>query len=115
MRRGVNSNKCAMKEENMYHIYDDHKDNLPYVRIKKLELNNFKGVRHGSIEFNCAKEFIPYNTKSDILGIYGQNGSGKSSVVEALRTLKGIIGGYHIDQGFAKYIHVSDICYIKVL
>ncbi len=93
--------------KNMYHIYKDHARNLPYVRIKKIELTNFKGVQHGVIECNCAREFIPCNTKSDILGLYGQNGSGKSSLVEALRTLKGIIGGYHIDQGFAKYIHVS--------
>ena len=88
---------------------------LPFVRIKRLKLENFKGVQHGEIEFNCAKEFIPYNTKSDILGLYGQNGSGKSSMVEALNILKGIIGGYHMGPKFAKFIDVaSDFAKIAV-
>lgn len=92
----------------MYNIYDQYVELLPFVRIKKIKLDNFKGVQHGEIEFNCAKEFIPYNTKSDILGLYGQNGSGKSSMVEALDLLKGIICGYQIGPGYAKYIGLKE-------
>lgn len=91
----------------MYRVYKEHVGRLPFVRIKKIELTNFKGVQHGVLEFNCAKEEIPYNTKSDILGLYGQNGSGKSSLVEAINTLKGIIGGYKVGAEFAKYIDVA--------
>ena len=91
----------------MYHIFDDHAKRLPFVRISKIELTHFKDVRHGVIEFNCSKEPIPYNTKSDILGLYGQNGSGKSSLVEAINTIKSIIGGYRLGPNFARYIDVA--------
>ena len=82
------------EDKGMYHISKEHSQRLPFVRIRKIELKNFKGVVHGVIELNCAKEFVPYNTKSDILGLYGQNGSGKSSLVEAITMVKGIMGGY---------------------
>ncbi len=91
----------------MYYIYDAHGSRLPYVRISRIELNSFKGVRHGVIDFNCSKEFVPYGTKSDLLGLYGQNGSGKSSVVEALHLLKGIICGYRIQGDALRYIDVG--------
>jgi len=94
----------------MYQIYSDHTDRLPFVRIKKIVLTNFKGVKSGVLEFNCAKEFIPYNTKSDILGLYGQNGSGKSSLVEALHAIKGIIGGYRMGADFTRFIAVAADC-----
>ncbi|MBQ7077962.1 MAG: AAA family ATPase [Lachnospiraceae bacterium] len=95
----------------MYRAYDVHKDNtLPFVRIKRLELTNFKGVQHGILEFNCAKEFVPYDTKSDILGLYGQNGSGKTSVVEAIRTLKGIFMGYKMSSLVTNAIDVNAEC-----
>lgn len=91
----------------MYRVYDSHKDRLPFVRIKRIELTNFKGVQHGVIELNCSKEYIPYNTKSDILGLYGQNGSGKSSVVQALSAVKGLMAGYKLGSGFSKYVDVN--------
>ena len=90
----------------MYRIYDAHRGRLPYVRIKRIELTNFKGVRHGAIDFNCAKEFVPFNTKSDILGLYGQNGSGKSSLVEAIDLVKGIISGASISPYYTRFIDV---------
>ena len=99
----------------MYRIYDNHSNRLPFVRIKRVELTNFKAVEHGVIDFNCAKEFIPFNTKSDILGLYGQNGSGKSSFIEALDLIKGIIAGYKIGAGYAQLIDVSaKEAYIRV-
>lgn len=91
----------------MYNIYKSFEENLPFVRIKKVELTNFKGVEHGVIEMNCSKEFIPYDTGADILGIYGQNGSGKSSLVQALDTVKGIICGHRMGPDYAAYIDVA--------
>lgn len=90
----------------MYRIYENHNNRLPYVRIKRIELSNFKGVRHGIIDFNCAKEYVPYNTKSDILGLYGQNGSGKSSLVEAIDLVKGIVSGAKITPYYTRFIDV---------
>lgn len=47
-----------------------------------------KGVSDGIIEFNCLKNPIEKDTRSDILGIYGQNGSGKTTLLEALHVAK---------------------------
>ena len=76
---------------------------LPFVRINKIELTNFKGVKHGELELNGYKEYIPFDTKSDILGLYGQNGSGKSSVVDALNVIKGLLSGFKLGNPFVKF------------
>ena len=73
---------------------DFRKDHiLPTVRIQKIEMENFKSVTHGEVLFNCGRKFVPQDTESDILGIYGQNGSGKTALVEALAILRDILGG----------------------
>ena len=88
---------------------------LPFVRINKIELTNFKGVKHGELELNGYKEYIPFDTKSDILGLYGQNGSGKSSVVDALNVIKGLLSGFKLGNPFVKFIDVdSEYAIIKV-
>jgi len=54
------------------------------VRISRIELQNFKNVRLGVVDFS--KESHKY--AASILGLYGQNGSGKTALVEALGLLK---------------------------
>ena len=60
----------------------------PRIRIERIELQNFKGVKGGIVEFNCLKTPVEKDTCSDILGIYGQNGSGKTTLLEALHVAK---------------------------
>lgn len=55
------------------------------IRIKNIELNNLKNVCHG--EFKTNTNFENMNT-SDIIGFYGQNGSGKTAIVEAFNILQ---------------------------
>lgn len=88
-------------------LTEEHSNRLPFVRLKSVELTNFKGVKHGILEFNCAKEAVPYNTKSDILGLYGQNGSGKSSLVDALTVIKDLLSGYRLDEEYVRFIDVG--------
>ena len=45
------------------------------VRLVAMEINNIKNVKHGKIELSKSK-------KGSLLGIYGQNGSGKTVVVD---------------------------------
>ena len=66
---------------------------LPNIRIQKIVMDNFKSVRHGEVVFNCGRKIVPQDTESDILGIYGQNGSGKTSVIEALAILERAMRG----------------------
>ena len=86
---------------------EEHNNNLPTVRIVKAELNNFKSVRHGEIEFFCGKKFVPYGTRSDILGIYGQNGSGKTAFIEALFILKCLLEGIKVPDSLSDSIMVG--------
>jgi len=58
-----------------------------------------KCVKSGSIEFNADDAIQNY--KSSILGIYGQNGSGKTVVIEALAILKAVLSGRPIN---ARYL-----------
>ncbi len=85
----------------------EHIGNLPTVRIKKICLQNFKSVAYGEIVFNCGRQFIPYGTESDILGLYGQNGSGKTSLIEALSILKCLLTGTHIPDDYADCVAVE--------
>ncbi len=86
---------------------ENHMENLPTVRIKKIVLQNFKSVSYGEIVFNCGRQFIPYGTESDILGLYGQNGSGKTSLIEALSILKCLLTGTHVPDDYADCIAVD--------
>jgi len=61
----------------------------------KTEIHNFKNVSSGEVKYmnygslNNGSGFC----HSDIVGIYGQNGSGKTALVEALDALKHILSG----------------------
>ena len=86
---------------------DDHLANLPTIRITEITLENFKSVKYGKIVFNCGKKFIPYGTQSDILGLYGQNGSGKTSLIEALSILRHAMSGIPVPDEYADCIDVE--------
>lgn len=85
----------------------EKKEELSTVRIKKIVLKNFKSVEHGEIVLPCGKSFVPANTKSDILGVYGQNGSGKTALIEALRIMRQVVRGYRIPPVYAECINVN--------
>lgn len=65
------------------------------VRIVKTELENFKNVDYGEIKFvnYSDAEYRAELRESDINGIYGQNGSGKTAVIEAFDILQHIMSG----------------------
>ena len=42
----------------------------------------------------------PYEVSADVLGLYGQNGSGKSACIEALKILKTLISGEELNDPF---------------
>ena len=76
------------------------------TRLLSIELNNFKNVNNGFIEMPSltAKQYDSQN--SEILGIYGQNGSGKTAVIDALQFLKEILLGNPLPQNAHNYINV---------
>jgi len=63
---------------------------ISYVRILKVEIENFKNIVFGKIEFlsNQAVKKQKVESVADVMGIYGQNGSGKTALIEALQVWK---------------------------
>lgn len=69
-----------------------------FTRIIKSELFNFKNVIYGEIKY---LNYGAVNTRAeiennDVIGIYGQNGSGKTAVVEAMDIIRNILSGCEI-------------------
>ena len=64
------------------------------VRILNMEIQNLKNVQNGRISFlnSDVKKTLKLEL-GDVLGIYGQNGSGKTTVIDALSILKLILTG----------------------
>ena len=60
---------------------------MPNIRIDHIEINNFKNVKHGVIDLTSKKQ------NASILALYGQNGSGKTALIECIEILKNAISG----------------------
>lgn len=77
------------------------------VRIEKIEINGIKNINHGEFEFEEYKQLLKGNLKIDkcsMMGIYGQNGSGKTSILESIKILKHIMSGENIRNYIKKYL-----------
>ncbi|MBR3881828.1 MAG: AAA family ATPase [Clostridia bacterium] len=74
------------------------------VRIERIELINFKNVENGCVEFENSKDS---NFLSQIMGIYGQNGSGKTALVNACDFFKKMLEGLSIPDDAYNYININ--------
>ena len=64
------------------------------VRLSSLTLINIKNVKMGTVSMPMSDDKDMSFSSGEILGIYGQNGSGKTAVVDAMFFLQQImIGG----------------------
>ena len=70
------------------------------VNVMGFELTNIKNVSYGKIEMSSKKE----NGRADILGIYGQNGSGKTAVVDAFKILEMLMQGQSLAANVSELI-----------
>ena len=73
--------------------------NNSIVRLSSLTLENIKNVKKGTV---C----VPMTgiTKAGVLGIYGQNGSGKTAIIDALYFLHQIMIGSELGPEIADYL-----------
>ena len=54
------------------------------VRIESITIENFKNVAQGTLDFeNKRKDY-----KASVFGLYCQNGSGKTALIDAIQLLK---------------------------
>lgn len=65
----------------------------PIIRIQRASIKNFRNVESGDIRFSCNYGEDVFAPKADVLGIYGQNGSGKTTFIDALEILKTLLSG----------------------
>lgn len=79
------------------------------VRLASLTLEHIKNVKNGTIVMPFAGDADDHKSfASEILGIYGQNGSGKTAIVDALYYLQQIMTGQAIGQNISDYIDVDE-------
>lgn len=77
------------------------------IRLVTMEIENIKNVKYGRLEFANGR-------KGSILGIYGQNGSGKTVVVDCMVLLKCLFSGKRIPSHFYYYINSqSETAHVK--
>ena len=79
----------------------------PIVRLSSLQLTNIKNVKKGTIYMPNTVNKILSADKAEILGIYGQNGSGKTAIVDALYFLQKVMIGADIDQSLEDYMDMD--------
>lgn len=77
--------------------------NSQFVRIESITIENFKNVRKGVLDFeNRRKKY-----RTSIVGLYGQNGSGKTALIDAIQLLKYSLCGKSAPNKYADYINVE--------
>lgn len=77
------------------------------VRLSSLQLTNIKNVKKGTIYMPNTVNKILSADKAEILGIYGQNGSGKTAIVGALYFLQKVMIGVDLDQSLEDYMDMD--------
>ena len=64
------------------------------IRILDIKIKNIKNVKEGEIEFDSFKDIkkgLFDLSKADIKGVYGPNGSSKTTIIDSFKILKDII------------------------
>ena len=74
------------------------------IRLIQVELQDFMNIGYGKIQFPCAIKLNEAMEHGDILGIYGQNGSGKSAFIHSLMVLKKCLSGVQLPDYATEYV-----------
>lgn len=78
------------------------------IRLMSIEFSNIKNVKYGKVDFAIEKN-VDKNGMSNVFGIYGPNGSGKTSLITSLSFLRSIICGQSPNNfGMVKYINNNE-------
>ncbi len=77
------------------------------VRLSSLKLKNVKNVKNGTIIMPNTTNKKLSADDAEILGIYGQNGSGKTAIVDAMYFLQKIMIGNDLDLSISDYIDID--------
>lgn len=76
---------------------------LREVRLETIEINNFKNVKHGILSFVSGKK----ENSCEMIGVYGQNGSGKTALIDTLSILKTLLCGKNLPKKTIDFINID--------
>ncbi|MFJ7665804.1 AAA family ATPase [Lysinibacillus sp. NPDC097195] len=79
------------------------------IKIKQIRLENIKNINSGTIDF--FKNDKPLN----IIGLYGQNGSGKTALVNALDIIKTLFIGRKMQKNVIDLLPLSSEATIEII
>ena len=71
--------------------------------ISSITIHNIKNVTYGHIDLSRNKHV----TGANLMGIYGQNGSGKTVFIEAIHVLKCLLLGQKLPEEYNSWISVD--------
>lgn len=79
-------------------------DNL--VRLESMIIEGVKNVGYGELSFDELSKIKQdgLNNLNSVLGIYGQNGSGKTTALETAKILKRVLSGEKLPEDIEQYI-----------
>ncbi len=77
------------------------------IRLLDVNLENFKNVVSGSISMPSKFNNTLFTSSGDMLGIYGQNGTGKTAIIDALELIKDLLLGLAFDKNYQHYFTKS--------
>lgn len=76
-----------------------------YIRLTSVKIKNIKNVKYGKIDLPVESN-VDKNGLSNVFGIYGPNGSGKTALITAIDMLKKVVSGQNPNTfGMVKYIN----------
>ncbi len=81
------------------------------IRLRALEIIDFKNVEFGRVVLSNALSIEDIGNGADVVGLYGQNGSGKTSFIQALSILKTLWSGGALDRSVRECIRTGQNCF----
>ncbi len=85
------------------------------VRLLSVKLKRMKNVGKGIVKMPEFNDNFFEEPSAEILGVYGQNGSGKTAIIDALSFIKSLIAGSHLPKDAMNYINgASETAEIEV-
>lgn len=70
------------------------------VKIREIKVVNFKNTKYGELQFPR----VSNPDSKDVLGVYGQNGSGKTAIIDAMELVQKLMIGESLLEDAGHYI-----------
>ena len=70
------------------------------IRLTLIDLEHVKNVEKGHLDFRSPQGL----GSASLLGLYGQNGSGKTALIEAIGLLKDVMSGASVSRSYKDFI-----------